>query len=179
MGINLLTEAAGMRFRPVLRRMEVDLIQQTAQFFFSNLKQFMTEEQWVLITGKNGEQQPVKISPEQIQAKVMFIPTGISETMNKETAIGQLMKYKEFTKDDPTVNRREINKRLAELFGFKDISKLVVAGQPMSRDGLDTKQQMAIQQRIAEGASPDQIKAELLGPRPQPNARELQQGQQQ
>ncbi|GAJ13711.1 unnamed protein product, partial [marine sediment metagenome] len=79
MGIQLLQGTAGMRFRPVLRRMETDLIQALAMFFFSNLKQFMTDSEWVQITGKGGEVKPVQITPEQIQAKVFFIPTGISE----------------------------------------------------------------------------------------------------
>lgn len=170
MGINLLTEAAGMRFRPILRRLEVDFVQKTSMFYFSNLKQFMTEDEWVMITGKDGQMQPVKITPEQIQANVMFMPTGISETINKETMLGQLLRYREITQQDPTVNRREINKRIAELFGFKDLHELVVSGQPVSRDGLPTDVQLTIQQRVAEGASPEQIKQELLGSRPEPNA---------
>lgn len=168
MGINLLTEAAGMRFRPVLRRLEVDFVQATAMFFFSNLKQFMTEAQWVMITGKNGEMEPVKITPEQIQAKVFFVPTGISETINKDAQVGQLLRYKEITTNDPTVNRGEINKRIAELFGFKDIHKLIVTGQAVQQQGLPAEMQLKIQQRIAEGASPEQIKQELLGPIPSP-----------
>jgi hypothetical protein len=174
MGINMLTEAAGIRFRPTLARMEIDFIQATAQFYFANLKQFMTEDQWVVITGKNGETEPIKITPEQIQAKVMFVPTGLSETINKETQLGQLLRYREITAQDPTVNRREINYRIAELFGFKDLHKIAVPGMPVSRDGLPTGQQLAIQQRVAEGASPEQIKMEMLGPRPAPDPREIQ-----
>lgn len=169
MGIQLLQGAAGMRFRPVLRRLEVDLIQQLSMFFFSNLKQFMTNAEWVQITGKNGKVQPIKITPEQIQAKVFFIPTGISETINKETMVGQLLRFKEITTQDPTVNRQEINKRIAELMGFKDIEKLLT---PLSENrgpsALSTQERLSIEQRIAEGADPETIKAELLGPRPGP-----------
>lgn len=175
MGINLLTEAAGMRFRPILRRLEVDFIQRVGMFYFSNLKQFMTEDEWVMITGKGGEIKPIKITPEQIQANVFFVPTGISETMNKEVMLGQLLRYREITAQDPTVNRKEINKRIAELFGFKDLHEIVVAGQPVSRDGLPTDIQLKIQQRVAEGASPEQIKQEILGPRPSPQPMEINQ----
>ena len=170
MGIQLLQGAAGMRFRPVLRRLETDLIQQLAMFFFSNLKQFMTEEQWVVITGKQGRKEPIKITPEQIQAKVLFIPTGISETMNKEIQVGQLLRYKEITANDPTVNRQEINRRIAELMGFKDIDKLLTpmpAAVPSGQPGeLPPNIKMKINQRLAEGATPEQIKQELLGARP-------------
>jgi hypothetical protein len=168
MGIQLLQGAAGMRFRPILRRLESSLIQQTAMFFFSNLKQFMTQAQWIQITGKFG-QQPILISPEQIQAKVYFIPTGVSETMNKETQVQQLLRFKELTANDPTVNRQEINKRIAELMGFKDIQALMtvpMATMP-SEGALDLKTQQHIQQRLQEGATPDQIKEELLGAKPQ------------
>jgi len=166
LGIQLLQGAAGMRFRPVLRKLEMDYIQQLAMFFFSNLKQFMTEAQWVLVTGEQGVQKPIRITPEQIQAKVFFIPTGISETMNKETQVGQLLRFKEVTAQDPTINRTEINKRIAELFGFKDIQKLMTPMQQPPQGGLTGYDQQSIQQRIAEGANPDQIKAEMLGPRP-------------
>ena len=84
MGINLMQGAAGTRFRPVLRIMEIDGIQQLAMFYFSNLKQFMTNEEWILITGDNGTTEPILVSPQDIQVKVFFIPMGISETVNKE-----------------------------------------------------------------------------------------------
>lgn len=172
LGIQILQGAAGMRFRPVLRKMETDFIQQLAMFYFSNLKQFMTDAEWIKITGKNGEQQPIRVSPEEIQAKVYFIPTGISETLNKEVTIGQLLRFKEITAQDPTVNRAEINKRIAELMGFKDINKLLTPMQMPQVGGLDQNKQMLIQQRLAEGASPEQIKQELLGPRPQEQPQE-------
>ena len=167
MGIQLLQGAAGMRFRPVLRQLELTVIQEIAMFFFSNLKQFMSSSEWILITGKNGQVEPVLISPEQIQAKVFFIPTGISETMNKETQVGQLLRFKEVTMNDPTINRQEINKRLAELFGFKDIQTLLTPIQMPEQNGISSQDQQHIQQRLAEGATPEQIKQELLGPKPQ------------
>jgi len=177
MGIQLLQGAAGMRFRPVLRRLETDLIAELAMFFFSNLKQFMTEGEWVQITGKNGKVMPIKITPEQIQAKVLFIPTGVSETINKETMVGQLLRFKEITVQDPTINRQEINRRIAELMGFKDIEKLLTPiQQTRGTEQLGTNDMMSIQQRLAEGASPEQIKAEMLGPRAGANAPPQPQG---
>lgn len=168
MGIQLLQGAAGMRFRPVLRKLEIDLIQQAAMFFFSNLKQFMTSAEWVMITGKGGQVKPVQVTPEQIQAKVFFIPTGISETLNKEVQVGQLLRFKEITANDPTVNRQEINKRIAELFGFKDIQKLIVSQDAQPGGEIPVAQQEMMKRRVAEGASPEQIKEEMLGPPPPP-----------
>ncbi len=176
MGIQLLQGAAGMRFRPVLRKLEIDLIQQLAMFFFSNLKQFMTEAQWIQITGKNGELEPVKITPEQLQAKVFFIPTGISETMNKETQVGQLLRFKEVTAQDPTVNRQEINKRIAELMGFKDVHKLLTPIKTPS-GGLSPDEQLNIQQRLGEGADPSTIKREMFGEVPRGDFSPQEQGQ--
>lgn len=167
MGMQLLQGAAGARFKPVLRCMEMDGIQQLAMFYFSNLKQFMTNEEWVMITGDNGSTQPIMVSPEDIQAKVFFIPMGVSETVNKEMQLGQLMRFKELTMDDPTVNRQEINRRVAELFGFKDVQKLLTP-IPMQSDGgvMTGQNKLKIQQRLAEGATPEQIKEEMLGPPP-------------
>lgn len=175
MGINLLQGAAGIRFRTVLKRLETDFIQDLAFMYLSNLQQFMTMPEWVTITSSNGTQKPVMVSPEQIQSKVKFIPTGISEALNKEFAVGQLLRFKELTMNDPTVNRQEINKRIAEQMGFKDISKLLVQQQPvmMGQDGgqaqLQPQEQQRIQQRIAEGATPQQIKMEMLGNPPAPD----------
>lgn len=171
MGIQLLQGAAGMRLRPVLRNIELSLIQQLAMFFFSNAKQFMVSEEWVAIAGPGGEKIMTVITPEQIQAKVNFIPTGISETVNKETQIGQLLRFKELTINDPTINRTEINMRIAELMGFKDIGKLVIQAQPVQMaapgaDVLPPEMQLRIQQRLKEGATPDQIKMEMGGQKP-------------
>ncbi len=169
-GISLLQGVAGMRFRPVLRKLEVDFIQDLAMMYLSMLQQFMVLPEWITITSEKGTQQPVMISPEQIQAKVMFIPTGVSETLTREAQIGQLLKFKELTMQDPTVNRAEINRRIAELMGFKDIPKLLTPQQPiqMKPGGLQPNEQQMIQQRLAEGATPEMIKAELLGAPPAP-----------
>ena len=82
--------------------------------------------------------------------------------------IGQLLRFKELSMNDPSVNRAEINKRIAEFMGFKDIPKLIVPAAPidMKQGALPAMDQQRIQQRLAEGASPEQIKAEMLGPRP-------------
>lgn len=168
LGIQILQGAAGMRFRPVIQQIEMDLVQMLAMFYFSNMKQFMTNEEWVLATGEMGEEESILVRPEDIQAKVFFIPTGISETMNKEVQVGQLMRFKELTMNDPTVNRVEINQRLAVLMGFKDVGKLFVKqGQADLKSSLSPEQQQMITQRLQEGASPDQIKSEMLGPAPE------------
>ena len=167
-GINLLQGAAGARFKPVLRKLETDFIQELATMYLSNLQQFMAVPEWIDITSANGAQQPVQVSPEAIQARVQFIPTGISEALNKEVQIGQLLRFKELTIQDPTINRAEINKRIGELMGFKDLHKLVIAQQPMVQQpgGLNPQDQELIQQRLAEGADPQAIKMELLGNAP-------------
>jgi hypothetical protein len=148
--------------------MEVDGIQALAMFYFENLKQFMTNEEWILITGDNGATEPINVTPEDIKAKVFFIPTGISETVNKEVQVGNLLRFKEISLNDPTVNRTEINRRIAELFGFKDIQKLLAPQYPPSGGGLTLQQKMAIAQRMGEGANPDQIAEEVIGQPPLP-----------
>jgi hypothetical protein len=164
-GINLLQGAAGIRFRPVLRKMETDLIQQLAHIYLSNLQQFMILPEWIRTLSNDGQDEPALVSPKEIQMKVKFIPTGVSETINKEVQIGQLLRYKEITVNDRTVNQAELNRRIGELMGFKELSKLVVNQKPV-RQGegeLDPETQQLIQQRLAEGASREQIKLELLG----------------
>ena len=169
MGIQLLQGAAGMRFKPVLKNIETDAITAIAMFYFSNCKQFMSAPEWVQITGENGVKTMMQIKPEDIQAKVYFIPTGISETINKETMIGQLLRFKEITINDPTVNRAEINKRIADLMGFKDMDKLIVKQVPIQGGSpLDAQTQARINQRLQEGATPEQVKQEVMGNQPKP-----------
>jgi len=164
MGLNLLQGAAGMRFRPVLRKMEIDFITLLADMQLSDLQQFMTQPEWVEVMGSDGGPKPVLLTPEMIQTKVKFMPTGVSETLNKELQVGQLLRFKELTKDDPTVNRREINKRIAELMGFKDIPLILTPPQPIRAEGpLSPENQMKIDQRTNEGANDDQITAEMFG----------------
>ncbi len=170
MGIEMLQGAAGMRFRPVLRKMEDELVQEMAQLFFSNLQQFLDEGRWVQVTGElqENEEDQIFIKPEDIQGRVLFMPTGISETLSKETQVNQLLRFKELTMNDPTINRREINNRIAELFGFKDIHKLTIQEQPINlNSSLSPEEQMMATQRMGEGADPRQIQAEMLKNIPQ------------
>lgn len=159
-GISLLQGAAGARFKPMLRRLETDLIADICHIFFSNIQQFMAIPEIVSVTGEGGEKFQVEVRPEDIQKKVNFIPTGVSEMLNKEVQIGQLLKFKEVTMQDPTINRAEINRRIGELMGFKDIDKLIVTQEPMD-ESIPPDVQEFIQQRKAEGASDEQIMAEL------------------
>jgi hypothetical protein len=166
-GIQLMQGAAGMRFRASLRKMETDLIQRTAEFYFSNLNQFMTKDEWIKYTNENGLSEQILITKQDIRAKAKFIPTGISETINKETQIGQLLRFREITANDPTVNRAEMNKRIGELIGFKEVSKLLTPPVlPSNSPTITPDLQMRIKQRIAEGATPEQIKMEMMGPPP-------------
>jgi hypothetical protein len=167
-GINLLQGAAGERFKPILRRMETDMISDLASMYLSNSQQFMAFPEWVQVTSEDGKKQPVMIKPEDIQKKAKFIPTGVSELMNKEVQIGQLLRFKEVTQQDPTINRQEINKRIGQLMGFKDLDKLLIVQQPvqMGPGQLPPQAQQYIQQRLQEGATPHQIKLELLGQQP-------------
>ena len=169
-GISLLQGAAGVRFRPVLRKMETDLVSDLAQIYLSNLQQFMIAPEWVQATTPEGAKENMKITPMDIRARVKFIPTGVSETINKEVQIGQLMRFKEITVNDRTINQAELNRMIGELMGFKDLEKLVVNQQPV-RQGLgqlSPEVQQYIQQRLAEGASPEQIQLELQGNPPMP-----------
>ncbi len=173
-GINLLQGAAGMRFRPILRRMEIDFIQKLAQHYLSYLQQFMAIPEWIQRTTPQGMQEPVQVRPEDIQRKLMFLPTGLSEMLNKEMQIGQLLRFKEVTANDPTINRAEINKRIAEMMGFKDINKIIVQ-QPPAKQGpgqLPPQLQQLVRQRLQEGATPEQIKLELIGQPPAPEMAE-------
>jgi len=164
-GINLLQGAAGIRFRPVLRKIETDLIRELAMIYLSNLQQFMLFPEWIKIVTDDGDEEPVLIKPAEIQSKVSFVPTGLSETINKEVEIEQLLRFKEVTANDPTVNRGEINRRIGERMGFEDLKKLIVKQQPIASGAnqLSKEMQEQIQQRLAEGASPEAIKAEVLG----------------
>jgi hypothetical protein len=169
-GINLLQGAAGARFKPILSRMEHDLVSELATMYLSNLQQFMAFPEWVQALNEDGSKQPIQIRPEEIQGKAKFIPTGVSELLNKEVQIGQLLRYKEVTMQDPTVNRTEINKRIGQLMGFDDLDKLLIQQRPvtMGPGQMDPQQQQYIQQRMAEGASPEQIQLELIGQPPNP-----------
>lgn len=169
-GISLLQGAAGVRFRPILRKMETDLISDLAQIYLSNLQQFMIMPEWVKATTTEGSDENIQVGPMDIRARVKFIPTGVSETINKEVQIGQLLRFKEITVNDRTINQAELNRRIGELMGFKGLEKLVVNQKPV-RQGLGQlppEVQEYIQQRMAEGAEPDQIMLEIQGNPPMP-----------
>lgn len=170
-GINLLQGAAGIRFRPVLKKIETEFIASLATIFLSHLQQFMVLPEWMMLTSDDGHSKPILITPEELQAQATIIPTGISETLNKETQIGQLLRFKEVSVNDPTINQAEINKEIAKLMGFKDIHKFIVEQNPvqMGPGQLAPDMQQMIQKRLAEGASPEQIKLEMIGQPPSPN----------
>lgn len=177
-GINLLQGAAGIRFRPILRKMENDLISRKAFIYLSNLQQFMIAPEWIKVTSKDGKTQPFQVTPNDIQAKVKFIPTGLSEVMNKEMLVGQLLRFKELTQNDPTINRAFLNKKIGELLGLKDLEQIIIEQKPaiMGQGMLPPQVQEYMRQRMAEGASPDQIKLELAGQPPADNGGDPGQG---
>lgn len=164
-GINLLQGAAGVRFRPILQKIENDLVAELAQIFLSHLQQFMMLPEWMKLVTDDGQASPILIKPEDLQAKAQIICTGVSESLNKETQIGQLLRFKEVSVNDQTVNQAEINKKIAELMGFKDIHKFIVNQKPaVMGAGLPSpEEQMVIQRRLAEGATPQQIQMEIAG----------------
>lgn len=168
-GMNLLQSAAGARFKPILRKMEVDLIRGLGMIYLSNLQQFMAVPELVQMVGE--DKKLIRITPEAIQAKTHFLPSGLSEMMNKEQQIGQYMRFKEISMNDPTINRAVINKRIAKLMGLEDLDELII-DQSGNREqgGLPPDVQERIKQRLAEGADPETIKMELLGQPPDPNA---------
>jgi hypothetical protein len=142
-----------------------------------NAKQFMVMREWVEIMG-DGAKKMVEVTPDQIMRKVKFIPTGVSETINKEIQVAQLLRFKEITIQDPTINRAVINKRIADLMGFKDVDELIIQPQESTGaptpGGLSPEQANMIKQRMAEGASPAQIKMEMLGPQPDEAPEQMQ-----
>lgn len=177
-GLNMLQGAAGIRFRPVLKKIETDLIASVATIFLSHMQQFMVLPEWMTLVSDDGRSEPILLKPEELQAKARIIPTGISETLNKETQIAQLLRFKEISVNDPTVNQAELNKEIAGLMGFKDIHKFIVVQQPVRVGGgmPSAEEQMIIQKRLAEGATPEQIKLELLGQPPAANPSAQAQG---
>ena len=102
----------------------------------------------------------------------------ISETLNKETQIVQLLLFKEVSANDPTINQAELNRRIAELMGFKDIYKIIIQQQPVQAGPgqLSAEEQQFIQKRMQEGASEEQIMQELAGNPPAGDASQAQQG---
>jgi len=133
----------------------------------------MVLPEWIRVITDDGTSQPVLVKPEDLQAQVQIVPTGISETLNKEVQIGQLLRFKEVSANDPTINQAELNRRIADLMGFKELHKIIVNQQPV-RVGpgqLPPETQRLIQQRLAEGASEEQVMLEVLG---QPPAVEIQ-----
>lgn len=185
-GMSLLQGAAGIRFKPVIRKLEKDMISEIGMMFLSHLQQFMVIPEWIRIVTNDGRREPILIYPEELHGKIRIIPTGMSDTMNREVQISQLLRFKEISLNDPTVNQAMINRRIAELMSFKDIHELIMDQQPvmMGPGQLPPEAQQYIQKRMAEGASPEQIQLELFGqpggdgpgggqPRPRGNSQDV------
>jgi len=166
-GMNLLQSAAGARFKPILRKIEVDLVKGLGMIYLSNLQQFMAVPELVQSVGEDGKL--IEIRPEDIQAKTHFMPSGLSEMMNKEMQVGQYLRFKEISMNDPTINRAAINKKIAKLMGLEDLDDIIINQDGQREQGaLPPRVQEQIKQRLAEGATPEQIKLEMLG-QPPPN----------
>lgn len=171
-GISMLQGAAGERLKPVALMIEDDFIAEIASMMLINSSQFQKqpEKLRVEILNEFGEvvgKEVVDVTPDLLQSNILFIPTGTSLTIEKTSDIENLLNFKKLTQDDPTVNRIEINRRIAALLNIKKIEKLLVP-QDVGRPGTLQPEDMAkIRQRIAEGATPEQIKQEMLGNPPQ------------
>lgn len=146
-GMMLLQGQAGERLKIIAKDIENSFNRPLAQMYHELSKQYLKQKEVFDVLGEDGKHYPFEVTPEQILAKVNFRTTGVSEIVNREMQINQLLQFKQLTMDDPTVNKAEINKRIAILFGFKDLDKLI-------RE-MTAEQEMAIRQGLGgRGGAP-------------------------
>jgi hypothetical protein len=158
-GMMLLQGQAGERLKIISTNIEETFNKQLAQMYFELIKQYMNEEEVFDIVNEEGAIVVQTVTPEEVLRKVNFRTTGVTEVVNREMQINQLMQFKQYTLEDITINKAEINKRIAILFGFKDLDKLIREVTP--------EQEIAMRQALGGGGggggpAPNR-------PRPMPN----------
>lgn len=124
-GMMLLQGQAGERLKIIAKDIEGTFNKRLSQMYHELSKQFMKKKEVFDILGEDGKYYPFEVSPEDIVAKVNFRTTGVSEIVSREMQINQLLQFKQLTMNDPTIDKAEINRRIAILFGFKDLDSLI------------------------------------------------------
>jgi hypothetical protein len=155
-GMMLLQGQAGERLKIIATDIELTFNKEMAQMYHELSKQYLKERQVFDVLGEDGKYYPFEVSPEDIIAKVNFRTTGVSEIVAREMQVNQLLQFKQLTLDDPTVNKAEINKRIAILFGFKDLDKLIREMTP--------EQEMMLRQNARAGGTRSPVNRSMPSP---------------
>lgn len=166
-GMAMLIRTASERLKINLSEIEYNLIIRTADLFCAILYQFKDTDEIIRIIWDEGKKKPVTVSPKDLLRELDFRATGMSETIAKELQIAQLLRFLEITRDDPTINRKEANKRLLYLMDIKDPEGLVQEPPPTGGQairGISPEEGNQIRERVGAGVSPRQIKAEIGAP---------------
>lgn len=174
------------RLKPDLKMQELQGVKVVANRFHMLLRQFGVKEELIELLASEDElkrfklEKMMQIDPKRLIGKADFYCTGLSEFLEKEQMIEKLLKFREITQNDPTINIQEVNRRIANLMGFPDIEKLVnplplqpqtagqtppgappLPGQPFQPDlpaGLPSQ----IPQALEGGIPPEELLAQLM-----------------
>jgi hypothetical protein len=152
-GINSILEESNYRFKMFIRNLELDILQPMLEMCASNIQQFMTDEEEILIT----EDQPgipkwVNVKPEELIGTLRFRLLGAAYMQNETLRQRNLMALANIAGNTPYLRERESLVVLGKAFKIPEINMLLKTDQEVQQEQQQQQQsqmeQMMLQHRM-------------------------------
>lgn len=132
--VQIKTAQANFRFQHKIQLFEKITLKRLGYLVLSLYQQYLTEEKEIRIFGEEGVIY-TKVSPADILGEYDVVPeAGSTAPDPNDVTKEELVNFYMLVKDDPLWNKREVAKRVAEKFGFRNVENVIneVEEQPIA-----------------------------------------------
>lgn len=134
-GINSILDASNYRFKMFIRNMELDVLQPMLEMCSSNIQQFMTDQEEVLITeDAPGIPKWINVQPEELIGTLRFRLLGAAYMQNETMRQRNLMALANIAGNTPYLRERESLMVLGKAFKIPEINLLIKTDQEVQQE---------------------------------------------
>lgn len=145
-GINTIVNESNYRFRMFIRNVEMDIVQPLLEMTASNIQQFMTDAEEVMITDtppaipkmsspvQGADPVSIVISPEDIIGSYSFDLVAANYATNEVVRQRNMMALASQFEQNPYINKYEGTKLMLKTFKIPEWSRLLVPEQQVQQD---------------------------------------------
>ena len=134
---SLVARAGSKGFAYMVMLIEESALKPIIEKYYQLIETFMEDEQVIRVAGEKG-MEFVNVRPQDIKGSYDFIPQGTTELVDKNLKVQYLIQMLSIAKDDQTLNRQAVYKKIWEALGQKDFTDLFT-GAPQMPMSLDAK----------------------------------------
>ena len=165
-GINQVMQESNSRFKMFIRNLEVEILQPLLEMCSTNVQQFITDQQEVMITeAPPGIPKQIMVQPEELIGAIHFNLVAANYATNKLVRQRNLLAWFNLMMQSPFFNQYEGFREMAKVFEVRNVNRMLKTPQQVQ---MEQQQQMAqqIQMMILESMLQTEGKARLQQSKP-------------